>query len=136
MSILRRCVTDGVPFNPLPHVQIVGQLKSTFDRLRAETMVITLPYQSMARLKNVLEGEVLRGMQDYLVSVCSSSRLSSRNSGLSSRGTFPANAACSRYAKSREAQRHRSSRRMPFTRCHPRFSVTTRRSSRSSTHSL
>ena len=136
MSILRRSVTDRVPFNPLPHVQVVGQLKSTFDRLRAETTVITLSYQSMVRLKNVLEGEVLRGMQDYLVSVGSSFPLSSRNSGLSSRGTFPTTATCFSYARSREAQRHRSSRRMPFTRCHLRFPVTTRGSSLSSTHSL
>ncbi|KAK8814974.1 hypothetical protein WA556_007011 [Blastocystis sp. ATCC 50177/Nand II] len=46
----------------------LGFFKSTLDQWKCDPIPLTLSSRAVTLLKNVLEGEVLRGMQDYLVS--------------------------------------------------------------------
>ena len=80
MRILRQYVNGMVVFSDGTDAQALGFFKSTLDQWKCDPIPLTLSSRAVTLLKNVLEGEVLRGMQDYLVSVVFSFPSSRRNS--------------------------------------------------------
>ena len=80
MRILRQYVNGMVVFSDGTDAQALGFFKSTLDQWKCDPIPLTLSSRAVTFLKNVLEGEVLRGMQDYLVSVVFSFPSSRRNS--------------------------------------------------------
>lgn len=80
MRILRQYVNGMVFSSGGTDAQALGFFKSILDQWKCDPIPLTLSSRAVTLLKNVLEGEVLRGMQDYLVSVVFSLPSSHRNS--------------------------------------------------------